>query len=337
MQYHYVYKITNINPPDIIKYYIGVRTSNVKPLEDINYLSSSKYLKQAIKSQGIINFKKEILSVWKTREEANIEEIRLHLYYNVSINPEFYNKSKSTSSKFCVKGMVSVININTQEIEFVSVEQSKNKNIYKSLYYDVVNATDKISGNKVKVTKEEYKNNPNLEHTVKGRITSIDIETGLRIQTSIEEFNNNPNLVGQLKGRVNVIDIKTGIRKSVLKEEFDNDNNYMHVSAGTLTVIDNRDGLTKRISKDEYHENTNIYKTYNTTAVEIYDSNDILIYICYNQFKLFCKNNKLPFNAFSVSKQQNGKPLYLDIGSNTNKLEKYGYLKYRGWYAINKN
>lgn len=337
MQYHYVYKITNINPVDITKYYIGVRTSDIDPLDDTTYFGSSTYLKKAIKSQGKINFLKEILSVWETREKANIEEIRLHQLYEVSTNPEFYNKSKSRSSKFCVKGMTSVINISTQEVEFVTIEESKNKDKYQSLYQNVVNATDKITGNKVKVTKEEYKDNPNLEHTVKGTITAIDIETGLRQQVTIDEFNNNPNLVGQMKGRVNVLDTRTGIRKSVLKEEYDSNDYYVSVSAGTLTVIDIRDGLTKKISTAEYQQNTNSYVTNNTKVVKIYDSNDSLVYTCYNKFKVFCRQHGLPFNAFSESKQQDGKPIYSIIGSNRSRLEKSGYLKYIGWYAIDQN
>ena len=35
-KYHYVYKITNTNPTDERKYYIGIRSSIVKPEEDTN-------------------------------------------------------------------------------------------------------------------------------------------------------------------------------------------------------------------------------------------------------------------------------------------------------------
>lgn len=62
---HYVYKIININPTDSRKYYIGVRTAeNGNPQDDLNYWSSSKYLKEAIKELGLENFYKEILSTW---------------------------------------------------------------------------------------------------------------------------------------------------------------------------------------------------------------------------------------------------------------------------------
>lgn len=56
-KYHYVYKITNNSPTDERKYYIGVRSSKVKPELDINYNSSSKYLKQALKEIGHYKYK----------------------------------------------------------------------------------------------------------------------------------------------------------------------------------------------------------------------------------------------------------------------------------------
>lgn len=95
-KYNYVYKITNINPQDERKYYIGVRSCNCQPEED-NYWSSSKYLKESILVLGQSNFKKEILSIWNTREEAISEEIKLHNQYDVGVNPKFYNRSKQTS------------------------------------------------------------------------------------------------------------------------------------------------------------------------------------------------------------------------------------------------
>jgi len=334
-KFHYCYKITNLKPVNEAIYYIGVRTSKVKPEDDINYYGSSKYLKHSLEEIGYHNFKKEILSVWETREEANNEEIRLHQLYNVAQNPNFYNKSKAASNGFCTLGMVSVINLKTGTIEFVSLNESKDKSKYKSLYDDVVNATNRNTGEKVKVTKEEFKNNPNLKHTVKGTVTVIDTETGIRKQVSVDEFNNNPKLVGQLKGMVNCVDTRTGDGCSVTKEEFAACEFYSHCTKNTVVVYDTVGEIFKRVSLEEYEQH-NCYISQKSRLVEIYDENDVLQYSVFNKFKDFCKLHKLPFNAFSVSKQNNGQPLYYNSGSNEARLKKENYWKFKGWYAVNK-
>ncbi len=333
MKTHYVYKIINDCPTDQRKYYIGVRsTHHQDPNNDTNYRSSSKHLKQALKEIGHKNFSKEILSVWETRELANDEEIRLHELYDVARNPEYYNKAKAHSKRFCTEGMTTVKNILTGENEFVTVEEARDKSKYQPLYYDTVNAIDIITGEKVKVTKEEYRENPNLRHTVKGTITVVDLETGIRRQVTVEEFNNNPNLVGQQIGKVNVVDTRTGKRYSVTKEDFEKYDYYEQVTKGTITVIDVNDGLTKKVSIKEYHNNDN-YKSIQAKCVGVFDENDNVVLKSYDNFKKFCVERKMPYNAFAKSLQQNGKPLYENVYSNQSRLEKAGYWKFKGWYA----
>ena len=99
-KYHYVYRITNLKPFDERKYYIGVRSSICLPEQDTDYMSSSKSLKKIILEQPKENFKKEILTIWKNREEAVAEEIRLHNNFDVGNNRIFYNKAKQTSVSF---------------------------------------------------------------------------------------------------------------------------------------------------------------------------------------------------------------------------------------------
>ncbi len=101
--YHYVYQITNNNPTDLRKFYIGVRSSNVSPEMDVDYMSSSVILRECIQLSPE-SFSKTILSTWKTREEALLEEIRLHNLYNVSKNEEYYNLVKQTVTKFDSSG-----------------------------------------------------------------------------------------------------------------------------------------------------------------------------------------------------------------------------------------
>jgi len=126
-KYHYVYKITNLTPIDSKKYYIGVRSSIVIPEEDINYKSSSKYLKEALCTISHSNFIKEILSIWPTRKLAVAEEIRLHNEFDVARNPEYYNKSKQTSTSFDTSG-VSFYQSNQVRQQAVSTRKNNNEN-----------------------------------------------------------------------------------------------------------------------------------------------------------------------------------------------------------------
>ena len=86
---HYVYEITNLVNG---KKYIGKRSCNCS-IEEDKYMGSGTYLKRAFKKHGKENFKKEILEICITEEEAferekfYIGESKAYLsnkYYNIS-------------------------------------------------------------------------------------------------------------------------------------------------------------------------------------------------------------------------------------------------------------
>jgi hypothetical protein len=87
MKYHYVYKTTNTSNG---KYYIGLKSSDT--LDD-DYLGSGIAFKRAVKKYGKDKFKKEILSIFSTREEAsefervtvNIDIVNDKLSYNLCL------------------------------------------------------------------------------------------------------------------------------------------------------------------------------------------------------------------------------------------------------------
>lgn len=100
MEYHYFYKITNV---DNGNYYYGVH--NTDNLND-GYMGSGKVLRQAYKKHGIDKFRKEIIKFFDTMDEAfeyeheivNEETLKDPKCYNVQIGGKF----------FCTPGMVSV-------------------------------------------------------------------------------------------------------------------------------------------------------------------------------------------------------------------------------------
>jgi len=90
-KYNYVYNIKYITG----KYYIGVRSCNCEIYEDM-YFGSAFHIPKDIKLTGM----RCILSMHNTREEAELEEIRLHTELNVKDNPDYYNECNANSTKF---------------------------------------------------------------------------------------------------------------------------------------------------------------------------------------------------------------------------------------------
>jgi len=104
MQYHFTYRITNI---ELNKHYYGVRSSKIEPSKDlgIKYFSSScdsNFIKDQKNNPHL--YKYIIVSVFKTRKEAIDQEIVLHDKFNVAINENFYNRAKATLTSFDCTG-----------------------------------------------------------------------------------------------------------------------------------------------------------------------------------------------------------------------------------------
>ena len=98
--YHYVYRITNLVEK---KHYYGKRSSKCDPKLDlgIKYFSSSKDKDfKADQKNNPQNYKYKIIGIFPTAELALSKEIKFHFKLEVDINPNFYNRSKQTSSKF---------------------------------------------------------------------------------------------------------------------------------------------------------------------------------------------------------------------------------------------
>ncbi len=91
-EYHYTY----YSYEEWGRGYFGSRTCRCLPEEDVKYFGS--FSDKTFRPTHKIILKSD----YKTREEANVDEIILHDYYDVGDNPHFANKAKSTSSKFYV-------------------------------------------------------------------------------------------------------------------------------------------------------------------------------------------------------------------------------------------
>ena len=90
-KYHYTYLITNLKPATTQRYYIGVKSCNVLPEENIDYMGSSFILVEDIKLYGTDKFEKIVIDEFNSRDEAEAHENALHLSHNAASNLIFYN------------------------------------------------------------------------------------------------------------------------------------------------------------------------------------------------------------------------------------------------------
>lgn len=94
-KWHYVYMTINLKNN---KKYIGKRTYRGDNILDDNYLGSGKVLKKAIKKYGEKSFKKIIIAICKTEEDAYGYEKTLIEQLDAVDRKDFYNLSEGHAS-----------------------------------------------------------------------------------------------------------------------------------------------------------------------------------------------------------------------------------------------
>jgi len=112
MKHHYVYH----SYEEWGREYIGIRRCDCLPEEDIKYFGS-------FRDKTFKPTEKVILFVCETREEVAEIEIKLHDFFDVSVNPQFANKAKATSTKFDTTGIP-----NTEEWKKAHSERMSGEN-----------------------------------------------------------------------------------------------------------------------------------------------------------------------------------------------------------------
>jgi hypothetical protein len=95
---HYTYIITDTLTN---KMYIGVRSSDIEPINDIGVLYFSSSSNQEFIKEQHINpnrFRYDVIKIFDNRTDALENEIALHKIYDVGNNPMFYNLQSQNSS-----------------------------------------------------------------------------------------------------------------------------------------------------------------------------------------------------------------------------------------------
>jgi hypothetical protein len=329
-KYSYVYRLVDKYPIDNRKYYIGCRTCEYLPSED-NYYSSSNDIKELIKSGH--EFDKEILEVFENRIDAINYEIKLHQKYDVSNNPEFYNKVKQTSTKFDTSGYIFIDGKRISSAEYIESEKliyhskgkinvrDKNNNI---LYLDV---TDEkyLSG------EYSYLTQGKMAVFVDGKYEMIETSEYYENRVKYTTSNTNKVPVKNDVGDRLLID-KSDIRyingefKSVHKGKIlakDIDGNIMYVSEEEFKRL-KLTGINKGKIGGEDNPNSKI--------IHIFNELSEVVFKCNGNFKKICKENNLPFISLKRSYINKGRRIYITSRGQV-EASKRGNIKYIGWYA----
>lgn len=303
-KFHYTYQITEISTN---KKYIGVRSSNIPPKNDLGYkYFSSSTIKKFIKNQkeNKNNYIYEVLSIFESKNEAAMDEMRLHKLYDVAKSPEFYNRHNASSNKFntsnkaivkdkngnisCVdvndprylsgeliphcKGLIPVRNVITGEM---STTTKDNIDYINGLL--VHNTKGKIvvkdkDGNTMQVDQTDPRYlSGELISIHKGKVTVKD-KDGNTFSVNVDDHRYlSGELVYYFKGMVPVRDID-GNTLSVSKD----DPRYLSgelVSTSTnLLIVKDKNGNNVRFTSEEY-KNQNELKFHTTNKTVVIDKN----------------------------------------------------------------
>ena len=365
----YVYRITNIKEQ---KYYYGSRKSKKEDLmQDLkSYRSSFKKWFKVDQINNPDNYKYKIIRVFETRDEATIFESKLHYKFDVKTHSKFYNLSNQTPNGFSTSGCVAVYDPILEENKLVSKNDSKyidgnyiSINKGKVVVHDKcgkrfqvdVNDERYLSGelvsiNKGKVAVKDYdgvtyyldKDDDKIKHmNLKpchiGKVVVKDKE-GNKFHVCYDDLDFlNGNFISINKHKILVKD-KEGNKFQVdVNDERYLSGELVSINKGKVAVKDKEGNKFQVDVNDERYlsgELVSVIKGYkiNKKKINIYDSNDNLVFETYGTFNEICQAYNLPFTALKNSYLRNEK-IYQKIGSNMSRLEKNGYIQYVGWYA----
>ena len=205
-KYNYVYQITEISTG---MKYIGSRgTKQSNPLKDLKKYKSSTFNSYFELNQKLnpLNYHYEILSYHSTRNEATLEESRLHFLYDVKSNPKYYNRSNQTANGFSTAGKA-VVKDNKGNIALVNCDDPR------YLSGELVGITKgnvtvrDNNGNKVKVSVNDTRlKSGELKMHTKGKAVVKD-KYGNTFQVDINDSRlKSGELTGHTKGMVPVKD-----------------------------------------------------------------------------------------------------------------------------------
>lgn len=257
--YYTIYKITNKKTGEI---YIGQHVTS--DLDD-SYMGSGVRILNAIAKYGRENFIKEILYVFDNFEEMDQEEAEL-------VNEEFIKRSDTYNitlggTGWCTKGTVTVEDL-TNPGTFIRIHINQfNSAIHKYTTSGSIQVYLKTTGEKIRVSTEEYWSNKSLYNAIStDRVSVRHKESNETMSIPISQFDE--TIHEKVFGGIVVL--KDGKRRYVSKEEFISEN-MSGIHKNKVTVMDLETGVRKHVTCEEYQSNKNRYKTFGSGTVTVKD------------------------------------------------------------------
>ena len=358
---YYVYRITNIT---LNKHYYGFRGTILYPLDDIGvkYFSSSAD-KEFILDQKTNPDKYKYKIIFKgDRASAQSLEVKLHKFYRVGTNDNFYNRATQTHSaligtkEFSRKGadtkMATILENGLSIAQNASIKRAET--MRSTIRADGLSKQE-YAINKMVATRKStiLENGLSIAQlsSIKGAITrkSTILENGLTIEQDAVKR-------ASITGRMN-----NSYTKAANKIYAERDKQYrLNKSANSARTMINDGIYIKTAEKHSEYQNEvmesgltraqetglKVSKTRiamhadgrlkprtgsanpSAKVINIFDANDNIVFVCHGSFEKVCKENNLPRSPLKHSYLNDGKRYTISRGN------KHSFrLEFENWYA----
>ncbi len=102
----------------------------------------------------------------------------------------------------------------------------------------------------------------------------------------------------------------------------------------TKSTKEFKENLSKTLKIAFIDRNQNAAKNPNAKVINIFDSNDNLIYEARGNFIEICETYELPEQRFRESQRNGGTPIYMNLNkAGLSRLKNNGNIQFKGWYA----
>jgi len=249
----YIYKTTNLVNGKI---YIGLSTKNVNVSK--NYYGSGINLHKSINKYGKCNFNKTIL------EDSIID-------YNILCKREIFFIDKLNAcdpnigynikpgGELGTPGLVAVIDIESQEKLFVTIEEYRLNSNYQTHTKNKVVVTNIATNKLTRIGVNEYRQNQHKYiHFYKNKVTAIDTRDNSFCCVNVDEFKDKSYLVGVTKGKLKVIDVETQDTLFVTIDEFKHNSNLFGLNLGKVIAKNKITNEIVLISQEEFKSNDDL-------------------------------------------------------------------------------
>jgi len=232
---------------------------------DDGYMGSGVRIVNSIAKHGKGLFDKEILFTFDNFEDMDQKEAELVTEEFIK-RPDTYNVVLGGTG-WCSKGTVTVEDL-TNPGTFIRIPTGQyDPCVHKYSTSDSTQVYLKSTGEKLRVSTEEYRNNKDIYDTVStGKVSVRNKATGETLSIPMDKFDKtvHEKVLG------GIVVIKHGKRQYVTKDEFVAAG-FRGVHIGKITAVDKETGVRKHITQEEFYSNKYRYSPNGTGTTIVKD------------------------------------------------------------------